>query len=307
MTLSKRSSAAVLALAVATAPTLAQATCVTRDDMHALQAASLQQRLMVSAFQCKYLPQYNAFVIGHQPELQRYDAALLAFFKRDDPKGMATYNTYKTHLANIAALEDAHTNTFCAEVTVLYQKTAGSAPLDPLLDTLAPTDTAYASCVIPDTYPANPPVVASVPPPVVATVPPPAPPPVVASVDTATVEPAPPVKRPTGAGRALLWVTGLVRKAVSVVGIGDADDDGRATVAPAVTPQPIPAADQAPVAVSANRETTMNYPAPSNDPSPATANWDPNRPLIGGDPPAKSSPHKHKPRTEDDPLYGEPE
>ncbi|HEX2592435.1 MAG TPA: hypothetical protein VHL34_13115 [Rhizomicrobium sp.] len=170
----KRTASTLLSLAVVAMPAIASATCVNRDDMHALQAASLQQRLMVSAFQCKFLPQYNAFVIGHQPELQRYDAALLAFFKRDDPKGMATYNTYKTHLANIAALEDAHTNTFCAEVTILYQKTEGSAPLDPLLDTLPATDTAYASCVVPS---GNAPVVAEIapPPPSVMKAPEPAP------------------------------------------------------------------------------------------------------------------------------------
>lgn len=327
----RKSCAFVLASAIAALPAIADASCVARDDLHALQNAALQQRLMVSAFQCHDLQLYNAFVLNHRPQLQSYDAALLAFFKRDDPKGGdAAYNAYKTHLANIAALEDAHSNTFCDDVAGLYVQVGGSSSLDPVLDSLPVTDTAYASCEAPDT---NMPVIASnpvtkpppppppvTPPPIVEasiTPPPPVTQPTEPDTDTATVQnTAQPTKRLTPPGRAVKWLGGWLRKATSLVGLGDSDDNASAPTN-ADTTSSSTAAAPAPADTS-NQNAAMAYqPAPqspavtstlaSSNSAPA---WDPNQPLIADQDQTDSSArrrhkHHHKKRTEDDPLYGD--
>jgi hypothetical protein len=308
--------AAVLAVCVAALPLAANAQCVSRDDLHAMQASSLQQRLMVSAFQCHDVDEYNHFVLGHQPELQKFDAALLAFFRRGDPNGMVTYNAYKTHLANISALEQAHSYTFCDDVAVMYRRAAGTPSLEPLLDTLPLSDTAYATCEAPNP---NASVVASNPatdipePPVVA---PPAP------VVVASVTPLPPVTQPTAPvmqptapvtdtappqdtsstkhltapGRAVKWFGGLLRNVTtnvtSLVGMGGSDESTSPPAGSDATPSMTSAEPTSSNSMGQNASITDGTPAvaqpaasagsslASSDVSPA---WDPNQPLITTD------------------------
>lgn len=328
----RKSCAVAIASAIAALPMLANASCVTHADLMALQNAALQQRLMVSAFQCHDLQLYNAFVLNHRPQLQSYDAALLAFFKRDDPKGGdAAYNAYKTHLANIAALQDAHTNTFCDEVAGLYVQTGGTGSLDPVLDSLPVTDTAYASCEAPDT---NEPVIArnpviETPPPPPPVTPPPivearvTPPPPVTTVtapvtDTSTVQvaeqPVQQTKRLTAPGRAVKWLGGWLRKATTLVGIGDSDSntsaqtnsDSGSTAAPPASAETTSSQSMA-YQPSAYPQPSSNSAMASRDSAPA---WDPDQPLIADDQDqADTSRHgkhrHHRKRTEDDPLYGD--
>lgn len=112
--------------------------------MRALVAASMQQRMMVAGFTCHDARQYNAFVLGHRSELIQSDATLLAFFKNGHG-GEAAYHTYKTHLANRAALASAQDGNFCARVENLFSY-AGHGSLSEIVDSLNINDTGYEAC-----------------------------------------------------------------------------------------------------------------------------------------------------------------
>jgi hypothetical protein len=135
---------AVLTLLVAGAPALAGAACIGGEDLHALQAAALQQRLMVAALSCRDTAAYNRFVLGHRGELQKSDAALMAYFKRLTG-GVAAYHTYKTHLANQASLDSSRSDDFCGRADVLFARVGNGGSLNAILDR-TPIDTGYAAC-----------------------------------------------------------------------------------------------------------------------------------------------------------------
>ena len=87
---------------------VAAAECATASDRAALKTAAMQQELMVAALKCHSINEYNRFVLSHQPELINSDRALEAFFQRGDKaRGTATYNKYKTELANDASLRSS--------------------------------------------------------------------------------------------------------------------------------------------------------------------------------------------------------
>ncbi|MGD0190965.1 MAG: hypothetical protein ABSD74_09515 [Rhizomicrobium sp.] len=96
--------------------------CVGPDDMMAMKTASLQQQLMVAAFSCNDVALYNRFVLSHQRELQDSDAALLAFFVRENAEGgTEDYHAFKTRAANVSALESARDQTgYCARALQLF-------------------------------------------------------------------------------------------------------------------------------------------------------------------------------------------
>jgi hypothetical protein len=89
--------------------------CALLDDLTALQTAAVQQRLMVSAFVCNETSSYNAFVLGHQRELQKSDEDLQSFFLRQNmASGIDDYHAYKTRLANAYSLVSAqHKEEYC--------------------------------------------------------------------------------------------------------------------------------------------------------------------------------------------------
>jgi hypothetical protein len=79
--------------------------CARLQDITAMQAAAVQQELMVAAFTCKDDGLYNSFVITYQGDLQRSDRALLDFFLRvNTVTGTADYHSFKTRLANSYSL-----------------------------------------------------------------------------------------------------------------------------------------------------------------------------------------------------------
>jgi hypothetical protein len=94
---------------------VAWAECVSASDRAALRTAAVQQELMVAALQCHAVNEYNRFVLSHQPELISSDHALEAYFQRGDKaRGTATYNKYKTELANGASLRSSQDpDAFC--------------------------------------------------------------------------------------------------------------------------------------------------------------------------------------------------
>jgi hypothetical protein len=113
--------------------------------MRALEAASMQQRMMVAGFTCHDASRYNEFVMSHRGELQRSDATLLAFFKNGHG-GEAAYHTYKTHLANHAALNSAEDGAFCERVSVLFSHANRGGALSDIVDSLPVNDTGYDAC-----------------------------------------------------------------------------------------------------------------------------------------------------------------
>jgi len=95
----------------------ASAECASRSDRDALRTAAMQQELMVAALKCHDVNEYNRFVLSHQPELIRSDQALEAYFQRaGQARGTATYNKYKTELANAASLRSSQDpDGFCSD------------------------------------------------------------------------------------------------------------------------------------------------------------------------------------------------
>src|SRR5580704_13108267 len=56
--------------------------CARPEDMTALKAAAVQQKLMVAALTCDAVKLYNDFVRSYQKDLQASDKALQNFFRR---------------------------------------------------------------------------------------------------------------------------------------------------------------------------------------------------------------------------------
>jgi hypothetical protein len=82
--------------------------CARIQDLTALQAAAVQQQLMVAAFTCKDFGLYNSFVVTYQADLQSSDRTLQDFFLRLNPAtGAADYHTFKTKLANSYSLRSS--------------------------------------------------------------------------------------------------------------------------------------------------------------------------------------------------------
>jgi hypothetical protein len=100
-----RASLVFLALAASSSSVAASSSCIGGADATALEVASVQQQLMVAALTCGDASRYNNFVVLHRSELQSSDATLLAFFGGHG--GSGGYNSFKTRLANVAALESA--------------------------------------------------------------------------------------------------------------------------------------------------------------------------------------------------------
>jgi len=89
--------------------------CASPSDLAVLKTAAVQQQLMVAALSCHDVYEYNRFVLGHRSELIDSDDALKAYFQRADKQhGTATYNKYKTELANAASLRSSQEpDSFC--------------------------------------------------------------------------------------------------------------------------------------------------------------------------------------------------
>ena len=80
--------------------------CARPEDMTAIKAAAVQQRLMVAALSCDSVQLYNKFVTSYQKELQASDRALQNFFRRLNGRtGTEDYHAFKTRLANASSMQ----------------------------------------------------------------------------------------------------------------------------------------------------------------------------------------------------------
>ena len=95
--------------------------CARSDDVYALRAAAVQQRLMVAAFSCQAVDRYNKFVIAYRKDLQASDLALQQFFRRlNGQTGTADYHSYKTRLANAASMQSIKDTSYCANAEATF-------------------------------------------------------------------------------------------------------------------------------------------------------------------------------------------
>src|SRR5271154_5108563 len=92
--------AMALALVAAASGAAGAPRCATSDEVSAIQAAAIQQQLMVAALTCNQVEHFNAFQISYGKELRRSDASLEHMFRRlYAGRGEAEYHAFKTRLA----------------------------------------------------------------------------------------------------------------------------------------------------------------------------------------------------------------
>jgi hypothetical protein len=127
------------------------AECARPEDMTAIKAAAVQQRLMVAALSCDAAQLYNRFVTSYQRELQASDRALQNFFRRLNGKtGTEDYHAFKTRLANASSMQSiGNITVYCESARQIF-----AAALDAAKTSLSnfvagqttSVDDAYAPC-----------------------------------------------------------------------------------------------------------------------------------------------------------------
>lgn len=107
----------------------AQAGCARPNEMAAVKAAAIQQRLMVAALSCDAAKLYNNFVSTYQKDLQASDRDLQNFFRRLNGKGgTEQYHAFKTRLANASSMASIGDITgYCASAKQLFDEALNSA------------------------------------------------------------------------------------------------------------------------------------------------------------------------------------
>jgi len=97
--------------------------CAKADELSAIQAASIQQQLMVAALTCNEITNFNAFQTSFGPELRSSDAKLEHMFKRlfGGGRGEEEYHAFKTRLANDSEIRSIHDNqTYCHAASMVF-------------------------------------------------------------------------------------------------------------------------------------------------------------------------------------------
>lgn len=126
-----KTGAGVVALAVLATGSMALAgpKCARPNEVTAIQAAAIQQELMVAALTCNEVSQFNAFQTGYSRELRTSDNALLGMFKRlyGPRQGQAEYHSFKTRLANNSSIRSSQGNPdFCHEAREVFAAALGT-------------------------------------------------------------------------------------------------------------------------------------------------------------------------------------
>ncbi len=100
-----------------------------RGSSSALKTAAVQQELMVAGLMCHDTVSYNRFVMAYQTDLQKSDAALMSYFRSRDGNE-AGYDSYKTKLANLAAMRSSMDGArYCAAINADFAAATNSAGL----------------------------------------------------------------------------------------------------------------------------------------------------------------------------------
>lgn len=114
--------ACVAALALGTSA-VAAPRCARPDEVTAIQAAMIQQELMVAALTCNDVDHFNAFQTNFGPELRASDATLARMFMRlyGARRGEAEYHAFKTRLANHSSIRSIRDNAnYCQEAGTVF-------------------------------------------------------------------------------------------------------------------------------------------------------------------------------------------
>jgi len=110
--------------------------CARPQEVTAIQAAMIQQELMVAALTCNEVQHFNAFQTSYSAELRSSDARLETMFKRlyGGRRGEAQYHAFKTRLANHSSMRSIRDNlTYCSDARAAFD--AALVPAKPSLDT----------------------------------------------------------------------------------------------------------------------------------------------------------------------------
>ena len=124
--------AGAMALAMLAAGSVALAgpvKCARPEEVSAIQAAAIQQELMVAALTCNEITRFNAFQTGYSKELRSSDSALQRMFQRlyGYRQGQGQYHGFKTRLANDASMRSIRANPdFCREASQVFAAALGA-------------------------------------------------------------------------------------------------------------------------------------------------------------------------------------
>lgn len=102
--------------------------CAHPDEVSAIQAAAIQQELMVAALTCNQITNFNAFQTGYSKELRASDGRLQKMFQRlyGFRQGQGEYHAFKTRLANDSSIRSIHSNPdFCREAGQVFAAALG--------------------------------------------------------------------------------------------------------------------------------------------------------------------------------------
>lgn len=103
--------------------------CARPDEVSAIQAAAIQQELMVAALTCNEISNFNSFQTGYGRELRGSDSRLQKMFQRlyGFRQGESEYHAFKTRLANDSSIRSIHGNAdFCHEARQVFAAALGS-------------------------------------------------------------------------------------------------------------------------------------------------------------------------------------
>lgn len=112
-----------MAMAAAGTAAMAAPKCALPAEVTAIQAASVQQQLMVAALTCNDVTDFNAFQTSFSKELRSSDHRLQAMFRRlfGAGRGMEEYHAFKTRLANDSSIRSIHDNLgYCHEAQLVF-------------------------------------------------------------------------------------------------------------------------------------------------------------------------------------------
>src|SRR5579871_6063516 len=108
---------------LAGASAMAAPRCARPEEVTAIQAAAIQQELMVAALTCNEVEHFNAFQTTYGPELRSSDARLEKMFRRlyGGARGEAQYHAFKTRLANHSSMRSIRDNaSYCHDARAAF-------------------------------------------------------------------------------------------------------------------------------------------------------------------------------------------
>jgi hypothetical protein len=113
---------ALLVLAATGTGALAAQKCAKPVEVTAIQAAAVQQELMVAALTCNDVTSFNAFQTSYSMELRSSDKDLQKMFRRlFGGRGESEYHAFKTRLANDSSMRSIHDNAgYCQEAQMVF-------------------------------------------------------------------------------------------------------------------------------------------------------------------------------------------